>query len=474
MNNIGKPGMSRIGVYIPESRLESHALPPAWNASRIGKRSRSVAYFDEDTVTMALAAAQDCLREFAEVDALFFCSTSVPVSGKQVSSLLVEVLGLPSDCRTLDLTGSSRSTTSAVLTGLELIENGVHQNILVVASESQMASVGSYEELNVGDGAAAVLLSRSEAGLRYLCGYSWNQAYSSSWKPELSPYLQFDDARFASQQSFERAISPTINSSCAKLDITCSDIDFIADSPTDVYRKPLARMLKVPPDVFVPSTTAKTGYLGSTDPVISLITVVATGSVGQRILWLNSSNGCDLLLVEVVSQDFIASCDAALNPGLSQTEPLQNYADYLNFKGILKTEDAGRYRVFSSSPMLEREKDILWRLQAKRCTACEGVITLNVSICPSCQHRAFEPFPLARTGVVFSFTNEFYYPSPDISTPMAVIDLEGGGRILCQVTGRNKSNVKIGSSVALTFRKIHSDGSHGFYGWKCILLDEPG
>jgi uncharacterized OB-fold protein len=50
---------------------------------------------------------------------------------------------------------------------------------------------------------------------------------------------------------------------------------------------------------------------------------------------------------------------------------------------------------------------------------------------------------------------------------MAVVDLDGGGRIYCEVVDVAPSEVKIGMSVELTPRKLKEGGGLYHYYWKC-------
>jgi uncharacterized OB-fold protein len=50
--------------------------------------------------------------------------------------------------------------------------------------------------------------------------------------------------------------------------------------------------------------------------------------------------------------------------------------------------------------------------------------------------------------------------------PMAVIDLDGGGRLYLQVTDFAEDEVRIGAPVTLTYRRLHEGGGNHNYFWK--------
>ena len=82
-----------------------------------------------------------------------------------------------------------------------------------------------------------------------------------------------------------------------------------------------------------------------------------------------------------------------------------------------------------------------------------------------------EKIKLQLKGTIFTYTLDHlvggnYYQTP---VPRCVIDLDGGGRILLDMTEIEKpeENVKIGMRVELTFRKMHEGGEFHNYYWKC-------
>jgi uncharacterized OB-fold protein len=53
---------------------------------------------------------------------------------------------------------------------------------------------------------------------------------------------------------------------------------------------------------------------------------------------------------------------------------------------------------------------------------------------------------------------------------MAVVDLEGGGRVYVQMTDCTPEEVIIGAPVQLTFRRLHAGGDNYNYYWKARPL----
>ncbi len=95
-------GIKAFGAYIPRLRLERKAVvsQTGWLApglAGLGRGTRSMANWDEDSITMAVEAARDCLgagdlRE--SVEALYLASTTLPFLDRQNATIVAEALTL--------------------------------------------------------------------------------------------------------------------------------------------------------------------------------------------------------------------------------------------------------------------------------------------------------------------------------------------------------------------------------------------
>ena len=95
-------GITSYGAYVPFGRLSRGAMV------KNAKGEKPFCNFDEDTITMAAAAAIDCLHgvEREAVDGLFFASTNAPYLEKQAASFVAAAADLRRDIVTADLAGS--------------------------------------------------------------------------------------------------------------------------------------------------------------------------------------------------------------------------------------------------------------------------------------------------------------------------------------------------------------------------------
>jgi len=77
-----------------------------------------------------------------------------------------------------------------------------------------------------------------------------------------------------------------------------------------------------------------------------------------------------------------------------------------------------------------------------------------------------ESVKLRRTGKVFTFVVDHVADSPDSPVVSTVIDLDGGGRVLMELTTARRTRWRSNMPVELTFRRYHDGFGMKNYFWK--------
>jgi 3-hydroxy-3-methylglutaryl CoA synthase len=119
---------------------------------------KAVANWDEDTITMSVAAAQDCLKgeNYGKVDGLYFASTSQTYALRQNAGVVAAALDLNTDTRTADFTiPPSRAPVHCWRP-----PSGSLNSCLVCAPTCVSARL--LTRLHYGDGAAAFLIGKDD------------------------------------------------------------------------------------------------------------------------------------------------------------------------------------------------------------------------------------------------------------------------------------------------------------------------
>ena len=107
---------------------------------------KTVPFYDEDSVTMGAEASLDAIDHAGispeEVDAVFFGTTTNPYLEKQGSSTIASIAGLRTDAVVMDITGSVRSGTAAMLACLDALNAGRIESGLVGGADMLIGEPG--------------------------------------------------------------------------------------------------------------------------------------------------------------------------------------------------------------------------------------------------------------------------------------------------------------------------------------------
>ena len=135
-------GITSIGAYVPRYRLSVEEIAKFWRIKgAVGEKA--VAGYDEDTITMAVAAASDCLSLSDKPDALYLATTTNPYREKQGAAIIASAIDLNKEDFTADFTNSLRSASIAMRAALDAVKSGSARKAL--SGSSQASSTANRE-----------------------------------------------------------------------------------------------------------------------------------------------------------------------------------------------------------------------------------------------------------------------------------------------------------------------------------------
>ncbi|MFC1926581.1 3-hydroxy-3-methylglutaryl CoA synthase, partial [Chloroflexota bacterium] len=173
-------GITSYGAYVPFARLAREAIGPGLRGEK------ALANFDEDSITLAVAAATDCLNgiERKDVDGLMFASTTSPYTEKQASTMIAAALDLRSDATLADFANTMRGSTVAMKAAMDAVKAGSAKKVLVTAADCRMGNPGSSTEQNSGDGAGAVVIGDTDVAVSIEAVHSASDEIMDTWRDE--------------------------------------------------------------------------------------------------------------------------------------------------------------------------------------------------------------------------------------------------------------------------------------------------
>jgi 3-hydroxy-3-methylglutaryl CoA synthase len=466
-------GILRYGAYLPRYLLKRSQIADAWEFPSI-PGGIAVANHDEDTITMAVEAGLDCLEAFdpLKVDGLFFATTTPPYTEKLSAALIASVLDFRSDILTMDITDSTRAFSTALARAYEAIKAGSAKTILVIGADTQIAQPESMYEYQYGDGAAALLVS-SENPVVAIEGFvSTSDNVIGPYKRQSDTYIRQFEPKHEQVFGFSRNMAAALKMLLEKQKIEPKAVKKIALYSSDPRSgNALGEKIGFSPQNIENSPFLEIGNTGNAFAAMMLITSLRRGKAGDYAVFGGYGDGADAFLLKIIDKsaltDLRRSCRGYTTHANSMVT-LKNYPAFLAKKKKLEKERFTR----KSSPVREwREEKFLLRMYGMKCKKC-GVVQYPIwRACIECGAKdEKEDVKLQRTGKIFTFTLDHlvggdYYDTP---VPRCVIDLDGGGRILLDMTDVDDPNqVRIGMPVELTFRWAHPGANTHNYYWKC-------
>lgn len=465
-------GITAYGAYIPIYRLSRSEIGRIWEGYREGERA--VANFDEDSLTMGVEAAIDCLGEMdrGAVDGLYFASTTPPYREKQSASLLAAALDLRREIFTADFTDSLRAGTSAIRAAIDAVKGGSARKVLVVVADCRLPAPNSEFELLFGDGAAAFLIGDTEIVLDIEASYTVTSEFMDIWRREQDTYPRTWEDRFILEEGYLKILPQAVAKLMDSCGLTPKDFTKAVLYAPDARRHTqAARSLGFDVKTQLQEGMFDTvGNTGAAFAPMMLVAALEESRPGDRLLLASYGDGCDAYILRVTSEVEKGRNRRGIKRHLESRMMLSSYGKYVRFRNLMQWEADRRSPDYSSLTQYWRDRREILALVGHKCRQC-GNIQIDFPaqrICSWCQAKDdFEPVRLSdRKGTVFTYSMDERARVLDLPSIMCVVDLEGGGRIFTQMTDRDPHQVKVGMPVELTLRNLHDgQGFHNYF-WK--------
>ena len=474
-------GITSYGAYIPWNRMKREDCVKAWGGFAM-PGERAVAYYDEDSVSMAVEAGMDCLTgvDPKKVDGLFFATTTSPYKEKQCSALMAVPLDLRADIRTADVTTSLRAGTTAMALAFDTIRAGSANSVLVIAADMRVGAPAGMGEQQMGDGAAALLLGDQNVIAEILGVYSISDELAGTWRSEDDKFVRSGEDRFVMDEGYSKYVPVAIAGVLKKCGLTPKDITKVTlDPPGDPRRhgKAIAQAGFEASQIQDPfGLVLNVGVTGCAMAPMMLIAALEDAKPGDKIIVAGSGNGADAMVLQVTDAIKKMGERRGIKKNLASKRVMPNYNDYLRWRELVPQEVARRpdkQHIRMSANWRERKQLLgLWGVKCKKCGTPQydngAAATGPIRICAQCQAQdTFDDYNFVRRKAkVFSYTQDNLAAVIDPPASVVLIEFDGGGRAFFDLTDRDPAKVEVGMPVEMTFRKLQYDRGLTNYFWK--------
>lgn len=476
-------GILAAGAYVPRLRLQrqSVAAAHAWFApglKGLAKGERAMAGWDEDAVTMGLEAARDCLTDLdrARVRRVVLASTSLPFTDRQNAGIVKEALNLPDGVGAMDVSGSQRAATSALIEALYSAKGGAGE-VLVVAGEKRRAQPASELEMMSGDAAAAFLVGEGETCADFLGAHSLSIDFVDHFRSESQEFDYGWEARWVRDEGYAKIAPQAIKAALAQVGIAAADVDLFAmGAPMKAVNEAVAKAAGVRAEAVVEPLAAVLGDAGTAHPLVLLAHALASAKPGQTIAVVGFGQGCDVLVFRATDKVGQAVRGLGVSGWLARRKPEPNYMKYLAFNGLIDIDRGMRAEFDQKTALtaLYRNRKAVMALVGGKCSKTGTVQFPKSDISVAQNDRAIgtqEDYPLAdRRAKIMTYTADSLAYSPDPPTYYGAIEFEEGGRITVDFVDVEPEDVAVGVPMRMMFRIKAVDENRGFvkYFWKAV------
>ena len=459
-------GIVGHAVRLPAYSISRDEIARAWQIPSPGGQRRCVR-FDEDSLTLAATAAQDCISgmDASRVDGLLFVSTTAPHLERLNASLIAAVCDLPPACATMDLGSSLRGATSALQTALSLLEGRQDGNVLVCAGDTRDAEPGSGEEMLFGDAGAAIAMGEQNVIAELISAATIYDDFLDTVRRDRDDFITSFASKFSTDRGYVVPMQTAIQSALKRAGLTAQQVSKAAlTSPDRRSHLQLAKKLGLAENQIQDILFNDVGLTGSAMPLVLLSAALESAQPGDIILVAAHGNGADALVFRVTEniREYKVHVPISKQPARIQ---YASYTQYRKAREHFRHADNG---LEISNILYAKEEHQNVRLHGSECSNCGTRQFPVTQVCVSCRRGdQLREVALARSGAVFTFAQDELYPSPFPPTLMVVVDLAGGGRIYCELVDCAHSEARIGMPVDLMFRKFKEGGGLYHYYWKC-------
>ena len=481
-------GIHAFGGYVPRLRLQRRAIAQAnawFNPAlmSLGRGERAIAGWDEDAITMAVEAARDCLARRGRdgISQVLLASTTLPFQDRQNAGVVAEALHLAGATGTLDIAGSQRAGTSALIAASRIAAGGGGP-VLVTSAERRRTRAASVLELTTGDAAAALLVGEGE-GIAKLLGHATHSTdFIDHYRGQDEPFDYVWEERWVRDEGIMKIVPEAVGRALSASGLDAADIDhFCFPSPIRRAGPGVASKIGLCAKSVRDNLQGTCGEAGAAHPLVMFAHVLETAAPGERILVVGFGQGCDALVFEATGALAASRPERGISGCIERRRADTDYHRYLGVNGLVDLEHGLRSETDRQTALttLYRNREMVLGLIGGKCSTC-GTLQFpksNVCVNPNCHAADTQedhPFSDMR-ATMRSYTADRLTYSMAPPAFYGMVQFEEGGRAMIDFTDIDPdATLEVGATMRMVFRVKDYDTRRGFrrYFWKAAPADE--
>ncbi len=468
-------GITAYGGYVPFYRLSASMANAAFG-KKGGKAERAVAYYDEDSTTMAVAASLGCLNGAeANMDAVYFASTTSPYREKMCAADVAAALDTKKEVRLADYANSLRASTAAMLSALDAAST---QKTLVAIGDCRLGGADGANEIAFGDAAAAFVFGSDKVIAELTAHETIGLDFMDTWRSDSDKIVRNWDVRYALSLGYEPQVKELVKKILAKTGLAPTDFTkIVLYAHEKRHQTALAAKLGFAPEQVQEAMYAQIGNTGCAAAPLMLVSALETAKPGDKILYVTYGEGCDAMIFTVTEEIVSFRPEQTVAAQIANGNNDLPYGKYLKWKHMIPCEPQKRPdQERSSLSDYYRNYKKNNALYGSRCKCCGTPQFPPQRICANCKALdQMEPYCFrGKHATIKTFTVDGLSLSLDSPNILVVVEFEGGGKMMTYLVDCKQEDIHVNMPVKVTYRQLfEANGVHTYF-WKVAPKREGG
>jgi hydroxymethylglutaryl-CoA synthase len=349
---------------------------------------------------------------------------------------------------------------------------------LVIAADVRTGLPGGADEAATGDAAVAFAFGTGPALVEVLGEAASTGEFLDRWRTPGDDASRLWEERFG-ETAYVPLARAAITDALKQAGVGTEAIDHLI--VTGLHGRSVRAVVGwvgARKEAVVNDLTSVIGETGAAHPGLLLAATLDRAEPGEVIVVAHLADGADVTVYRTTAAlaahrerqaTTVAGQLASSRSGLP-------YASFLTWRGLLTREPPRRPDPDApAGPPSRRTEAWKFAFTASRCEACGTRHLPPARVCMQCHavdRMAAERLADVEGTIVTSTIDRLAF---SLAPPVvaAVIDFDGGGRFMSEMTDVDPADVAIGKRVKMTFRRLYTapNGVHDYF-WKARLSEQ--
>jgi hydroxymethylglutaryl-CoA synthase len=225
-------GIVGYGAYIPRNRIKSEEIARQWGKDPAVIRrgllleEKSVPGFDEDTITISVAAGRAAIERAGidptRIGALYIGSESHPYAVKPSGTVVAEALGTGPEIHIADFEFACKAGTEAMFVALGLVESERVEYAVGIGADTSQGAPDDALEFSASAGGAAFIFGRENLLVDVVDTYCYSTDTADFWRREGEFYPRHG-GRFTGEPAYFKHVLSSARGMLEKSGLKASD-----------------------------------------------------------------------------------------------------------------------------------------------------------------------------------------------------------------------------------------------------------